>query len=259
MFGDQVIRTVIDVSTKTNCICTAPSESSSKGGFVDAPQSPDELVLEDFLRLRNRSSGPLVGVSDRIMITNAGASELLESGDRAALWEWSRSGQSAGKLAPETSFVLSNGLEVTVRGTLIGGLDSPVGAVIRLAVKATGPQRRNWNRTEINEGSLSWCHDGQPAQPSYGKGYIDPVLFTGWVDLTDTERAAAELVARGLTNREVAQRMFLSRHTIDSHLRQVFRKLSIRSRVELARLVGEHYETLRNRIQPIEPLESVAS
>ena len=44
------------------------------------------------------------------------------------------------------------------------------------------------------------------------------------------------LVARGATNREVAERLFLSPYTVNSHLRHVFAKLGIRSRVELTRL-----------------------
>jgi hypothetical protein len=48
----------------------------------------------------------------------------------------------------------------------------------------------------------------------------------------------AELVADGLTNRDVGARLFLSPHTIDFHLRQIYRRLGVRSRVELARLAG---------------------
>ncbi|WP_369153503.1 LuxR C-terminal-related transcriptional regulator [Streptomyces sp. R17] len=59
---------------------------------------------------------------------------------------------------------------------------------------------------------------------------------TGWASLTDTERAVADLVAQGLTNRETADLMFLSPYTVNFHLRQIFRKLSITSRVELARM-----------------------
>ncbi|MEW2289147.1 LuxR C-terminal-related transcriptional regulator [Streptomyces sp. NPDC047841] len=59
---------------------------------------------------------------------------------------------------------------------------------------------------------------------------------TGWPSLTDTERAVADLVAQGLTNRETAQHMFLSPYTVNFHLRQIFRKLGITSRVELARM-----------------------
>ena len=59
----------------------------------------------------------------------------------------------------------------------------------------------------------------------------------GWASLTDTERRVAHVVAAGLTNAEAAERLCLSRHTIDYHLRQIFRKLTIRSRVELTRVV----------------------
>lgn len=54
------------------------------------------------------------------------------------------------------------------------------------------------------------------------------------------ELAVAELVAEGLTNREVAEQLFVSPHTVNSHLRHVFAKLGINSRLELARLVREH-------------------
>jgi DNA-binding CsgD family transcriptional regulator len=60
---------------------------------------------------------------------------------------------------------------------------------------------------------------------------------TGWDSLTDTEQAVAGLVAEGLNNKQVAARMYISTHTVAHHLRQAFRKLSIASRVELARIV----------------------
>jgi DNA-binding CsgD family transcriptional regulator len=56
--------------------------------------------------------------------------------------------------------------------------------------------------------------------------------------LTDAELAVVELVARGATNRQAAERLFLSPHTVRSHLRHAFEKLGIRSRVELAVLVA---------------------
>lgn len=59
---------------------------------------------------------------------------------------------------------------------------------------------------------------------------------SGWTSLTDTERAVSDLVAMGLTNQQVATEMFLSTHTVAFHLRQVFRKLDISSRVDLARV-----------------------
>ena len=61
-----------------------------------------------------------------------------------------------------------------------------------------------------------------------------------WPELTESEFAVVSLVARGATNREVAERLYLSPYTVNSHLRHVFAKLGIRSRVELARLAAEH-------------------
>ena len=59
-------------------------------------------------------------------------------------------------------------------------------------------------------------------------------------DLTGSERRVAELVASGMTNREVAAALFLSEHTVESHLSAAYRKLGVRSRTELAaRLVAD--------------------
>ncbi|GHD19628.1 helix-turn-helix transcriptional regulator [Streptomyces violarus] len=58
---------------------------------------------------------------------------------------------------------------------------------------------------------------------------------TGWDSLTLAELRVVRLVAQGLTNRIVAQRLFLSPHTVDTHLRHAFAKLGVSSRVELTR------------------------
>ncbi|MGK5685251.1 LuxR C-terminal-related transcriptional regulator [Actinoplanes sp. URMC 104] len=62
---------------------------------------------------------------------------------------------------------------------------------------------------------------------------IGPV---GRVPLTAQQERIAGLVAEGATNREVAQQLHLSPRTIDHHLRNVFARLGVRSRTELARL-----------------------
>ncbi|MEU3018487.1 LuxR C-terminal-related transcriptional regulator [Nocardiopsis sp. NPDC007018] len=57
-------------------------------------------------------------------------------------------------------------------------------------------------------------------------------------DLTAQQQQIAQLVAEGATNREVAAHMFISPRTVEHHLRGIFRKLNIRSRVDLARLLN---------------------
>ncbi|GAA2621553.1 hypothetical protein GCM10010399_60760 [Dactylosporangium fulvum] len=56
----------------------------------------------------------------------------------------------------------------------------------------------------------------------------------GWKRLTDRERAVAQLVGQALTNQQIARRLGISAHTVNYHLRQIFRKLAISSRVSLA-------------------------
>ena len=55
-------------------------------------------------------------------------------------------------------------------------------------------------------------------------------------ELTPAERRVAELVAAGRTNREVAETLVLSVHTVEAALTQAYRKLGVRSRTELARV-----------------------
>ena len=55
----------------------------------------------------------------------------------------------------------------------------------------------------------------------------------GWESLTPSEREVATLVAQGMTNSEVAERLRMSRFTVDGRLRRVFVKLDVATRVEL--------------------------
>ena len=64
----------------------------------------------------------------------------------------------------------------------------------------------------------------------------------GWAALTSSELSVVRLVADGLPNREVAERLYISPHTVSGHLRHAFEKLGISSRVALSRLAVEHQE-----------------
>ena len=86
-------------------------------------------------------------------------------------------------------------------------------ARVRSALRAAGTRLRHWT------------HADRPA--------------FGWDSLTDAERRIADLVAEGLSNRQVANRVFLSTHTVAFHLRHIFWKLGITSRVQLARIAAE--------------------
>jgi DNA-binding CsgD family transcriptional regulator/tetratricopeptide (TPR) repeat protein len=59
------------------------------------------------------------------------------------------------------------------------------------------------------------------------------VVLTGLDSLTASERRIAELAGQGLTNREIAQTLFVTARTVEGHLTSVFRKLQVDSRDEL--------------------------
>lgn len=67
----------------------------------------------------------------------------------------------------------------------------------------------------------------------------------GWEALTDAELRVTGLAADGLTNRRIADHLFVSRHTIQTHLKHIFTKLEISSRVQLAAEVARHSDAPR--------------
>jgi DNA-binding NarL/FixJ family response regulator len=78
---------------------------------------------------------------------------------------------------------------------------------------------------------------GRPRGALTARGERAPKRDASTIDeLTPQELRIATLVAGGASNREVAAQIFVSPKTVEYHLRKVFMKLGVASRVELARL-----------------------
>jgi DNA-binding CsgD family transcriptional regulator len=124
-----------------------------------------------------------------------------------------------------------------------------------VGVAVETPTSREWQRGEVDrlrstmpadefdarwaEGAaLSW--DELLAYLQRGRGARRRAT-SGWSSLTPTERQVVDLVATGLTNKDVAARLFMSTATVKSHLTHVFSKLDISTRGQLTA------ETLRRR------------
>ncbi|WP_189951561.1 helix-turn-helix transcriptional regulator [Streptomyces roseolus] len=75
------------------------------------------------------------------------------------------------------------------------------------------------------------------SRPGRRTGRLRPRTDQGWAALTASERKVARLIAAGHTNRSAAEALVVSPHTVNTHLASIFRKLSVRSRVHLARIV----------------------
>jgi DNA-binding CsgD family transcriptional regulator len=94
-------------------------------------------------------------------------------------------------------------------------------------------------------GAVAWSDRIAAARRRLGGGRGGGVArrrpAVGWESLTRSELAVAELVSQGLTNREVAGRLYVSPHTVNTHLRHIFQKLEVGNRAQLARMVAEHH------------------
>jgi pimeloyl-ACP methyl ester carboxylesterase/DNA-binding CsgD family transcriptional regulator len=85
-------------------------------------------------------------------------------------------------------------------------------------------------QTRSDRGDAPGSRPSRPRRPSR------PV--TGWPSLTDAERPVVRLAGQGLTNAQIAARLYLSRYTVETHLKHAFAKLGVESRSELAALVA---------------------
>jgi DNA-binding CsgD family transcriptional regulator len=64
-----------------------------------------------------------------------------------------------------------------------------------------------------------------------------PRVKTGWDSLTDSELTVVNLIAQSVTNRDVAEQLHLSLHTVKTHVHNAFAKLGINSRAQLTQLM----------------------
>jgi DNA-binding CsgD family transcriptional regulator len=186
--------------------------------IVEAGRVTERLVIQRFLQERRGAKGPLVFLTERSMLTNAAADRLVEPQDEPLLRKCADRLADAG-LGHASHLVLSAGTEVAVRSDPIPDGGPVVGSVLRLT---TTDARAN------------------------SRAMRGPVGF-GWESLTETERSVTELVVQGFSNREAAERLFLSHHTVGFHLRSIYRKLAVSSRVDLTRLAIEHVVSIAAR------------
>jgi DNA-binding CsgD family transcriptional regulator len=185
--------------------------------LLEGSSTRHRLLEEHFLRARRRARTPLVVVGEQTIIMNTAASRLVARTDQPKLWALAVDAMHADARSTG-AFTSSDGRSLVGDVEAVRDGVDVVGAVLRLRVSGA-----------VTALASAASRTATSVRPTFG-----------WHSLTESERSLAELVATGVTNKEAAARLFLSRHTIDSHLRHIFRKLDINSRVELARVVTAH-------------------
>lgn len=180
--------------------------------LVDEARATERALLEQFVHVRRTSRGPVIAINEHRMLANAAAARFIGDDDHPTLWQWAHPAldTDCSRVGP---IELASGKTVAASCEPVYAGGEIVGGLIRL---------EHHRRPALDEPD-----EAATAGPA------------GWDTLSPAEHGIAKLVAAGLTNQEAGARLFLSRHTIDFHLRQIFNKLGVRSRVELTRIVVE--------------------
>lgn len=72
------------------------------------------------------------------------------------------------------------------------------------------------------------------------KSCVQRLDFQDYQALSQREREVVRLLAQGLTSREIAEILFLSRHTVDTHRRKILQKTGVNNTVELVQFVKKN-------------------
>jgi len=84
-------------------------------------------------------------------------------------------------------------------------------------------------------GATIWGERAERELAAAGYGRPTPAPASPWAELTAAETRVAKVILEGATYDEAASALFVSPRTIETHLRQIYRKVGVRSRSEMAR------------------------
>jgi len=177
--------------------------------LIDESSVREKLVLQQFLRKQRRVRGPVVFVGPRSMLSNAAASRFLDPADEELLRDDAQRIVSEGRLGFQ-EITLSTGRRLFIRCEKVLDGGDPIGIMLELRAAAN---------PEVGLDDFTIHPSPQRA------------------GLTEAEQGVAELAVDGFTNKQIAERLFISAYTVDSHLRSIFKKFGVSSRLELTRVV----------------------
>jgi DNA-binding CsgD family transcriptional regulator len=175
--------------------------------LLDDAATRERLLHQHFLRARRTIRGPLIAVNEETLLVNTAASNVLDPSDHGRLWDCVL--PVLGSHGALVTFATADGHALALRCEPVMDGATLAGMMLRAEPAAT-----------------------RTSSPGFG-----------WNSLTEAELAVAQKISSGMTNREAAAYLYVSPHTIDFHLRKLFRKLDVTSRVELTRVVLEQEST----------------
>jgi DNA-binding CsgD family transcriptional regulator len=201
--------------------------------IADVDLSPAPELVDAYLRLGRADAA-----------RTAGADFAAAAEAKGQPWALARAARCRGMLAPDEAFedAFANAIALHARTP-----DTFEAARTRLAFggRLRRAQQRSRSRRELRAaleaferlGATPWAEQARSELAATGETARrrDPSTLD---DLTPQELQVALLLAEGRTTRQAAAALFLSPKTVEYHLRNVYRKLGIASRDQLARAVG---------------------
>jgi len=215
--------------TINTLLAIADGDDKAVARLRDVPQGfPERIDLlvradaEDLLAAQVAASPSVaaLGAHELVAAGNdlkrlAAATEQLRSADRPLLLALAEDRYGRAELETGDRATGVATLERALESLTKLGATAPA-ARIQAVLQAAGVRRRRW-------------------------AAVQPRAEAGWEALTPMERRVALLVAEGHTNRSAAEELVISASTVGTHLRSVFGKLEVNSRVQLTRLVLERF------------------
>ena len=214
---------------------------SNPAGTVELLGPAFELLLEMGIRLFSAHPFLQDYVEALVAVGNLGraaeANALLEQDGQP----WAAVMHARGRALIAAANGDRDGAEAAIADALVANerLEEPFELGRTLLVKGTlerRAKRRGEARQTLSEALEVFDSLGAPlwAEKTAAELARIPGRATSSGELTETERRVAVLVAEGLSNKEVAARLFVTVRTVESNLSKVYAKLGVRSRTELA-------------------------
>jgi len=201
-------------------------------------------------------------VADDHPLFRRGVVDCLAAEDDFAVVGEAATGEEAAEIVEDLlPDILVLDLDMPGRGGIATAGDvsakSPSTAILILTVS----DKEDHLLRALKAGARGYALKGAPTQSlvhavralAAGEVYVSPLLASTILydmthstsddplsDLTNREHEVLDLVGRGLTNREIGERLFLSEKTIKHYMTGVLQKLQVRSRVEAALIAQQH-------------------
>lgn len=239
---------VLAVSILVDTLTQQGRLDEAEAALIDQPL---ESQTDAVLRLRRAQLRAAQGRMEEARDDAAAAGEVaLEVGAVAPCWlRWrALAGRAEEELTLARAFGAPRGLAAALRA--VGGeehlrqalaLAAPLERV-RVLIDLGAVVKRPTERRELLREALDQAHRlhagglaevAERALRAAG-GRPRRVALTGFDALTASERGVVELAARGLTNREIGEALFVTARTVEYHLTRAYAKLGVSSREQLA-------------------------